>query len=55
MMGEGPASTQHPLAVCLFQANHYQHLFHFKKSYSGAQLWPFGPLVCYRDYIERNL
>ena len=31
--------------VCLFRANHYQHVFHSKKRYSGAGLWTFGPLV----------
>ena len=30
--------------VCVFPA-HYQHVFHYKKKYSGAGLWPCGPVV----------
>ena len=28
--------------ICVFRADHYQHVFHFKKRYSGAWLWPFA-------------
>ena len=30
--------------ACQIRSNHCQHVFHSKKRYSDAQLWPFWPL-----------